>query len=247
MFTTGNLSTTAINNFIEFHVCNFFCKCLNLKPLSWMLMLHYFTSLFGANTCSEQLFWLMPLLHHGDSYCTVLFLFFPSTQGNVHVEFLKVHSIQGKSLYISIGFHVVLCDFVCPIQTSPCYYIDTWQNVLLKSTSCWKWVRFSLCVSGVGDDGDMEGRWKGVELGQQCSLILLDDHHDVMCHPQNHCNWRKTTAFPLSRITHCSLGYYYILGRDTTKQILNHPAVSHSAILVSSLDHYWCSKNFLLR
>ena len=34
MFTTGNLSTTAINNFIEFHVCNFFCKCLNLKPLS---------------------------------------------------------------------------------------------------------------------------------------------------------------------------------------------------------------------
>lgn len=117
-------------------------------------MLHYFTSLFGANTCSEQLFWLMPLLHHGDSYCTVLFLFFPSTQGNVHVEFLKVHSIQGKSLYISIGFHVVLCDFVCPIQTSPCYYIDTWQNVLLKSTSCWKWVRFSLCVSGVGDDGD---------------------------------------------------------------------------------------------
>jgi len=34
MFTTGNLSTTAISNFIENHTCNPFCQYLDLKPLT---------------------------------------------------------------------------------------------------------------------------------------------------------------------------------------------------------------------
>ena len=34
MFTAGNLSHLAINNFIEQHTCNMFCKCLGLEPLS---------------------------------------------------------------------------------------------------------------------------------------------------------------------------------------------------------------------
>lgn len=34
LFTTGNLSATAIQNFKVNHTCNFYCKCLALKPLS---------------------------------------------------------------------------------------------------------------------------------------------------------------------------------------------------------------------
>ena len=33
MFTVGNLSQIAIDNFISSHTCNMFCKCLNLDPL----------------------------------------------------------------------------------------------------------------------------------------------------------------------------------------------------------------------
>ena len=34
MFTAGNLSHLAIDNFVDQHTCNMFCKCLGLEPLS---------------------------------------------------------------------------------------------------------------------------------------------------------------------------------------------------------------------
>ena len=34
MFTAGNLSHLAVDNFIDQHTCNMFCKCLGLEPLS---------------------------------------------------------------------------------------------------------------------------------------------------------------------------------------------------------------------
>ena len=34
MFTAGNLSHLAIDNFVDQHTCKMFCKCLGLEPLS---------------------------------------------------------------------------------------------------------------------------------------------------------------------------------------------------------------------